>query len=146
MSEIKAKIQESLKTAMKARDQHTLLTLRGLTAAIKQFEVDSRTEADDARVTAILQKEIKMRRDALTFAESQQRQDLIDQNQAEVKILQGFLGEQMSEEELKTIISGLVASGADNMGKIMGALNKDYKGKFEGKVASEIAKQCLPQA
>ncbi len=143
MSQIKTKLQEQLKDAMRARAQHTLLTLRSLSAAIKQFEVDSRTEADDERVVAIVQKEIKMRRDALSFAESQNRAELIEQNKAEIALLQGFLGDQLSEDELKSIIQKLVAEGADSIGKIMGALNKDYKGKFEGKVASELIKQSL---
>ncbi len=143
MSQIKAAIQEDVKTAMKAREQHVLLTLRGLVAAIKQVEVDTRTELNDERVIAIIQTEIKKRRDALQFAETGQRQDLIDQNNAEIKILQKYLGEQLSEDQLRDIISKLIAEGNDAIGKIMGALNKNYKGKFEGRIASDVAQGLL---
>ena len=143
MSEIKAKLQDDIKTAMKARDQEKLTTLRGLSSAIKQVEVDTRKEADEAAIVAIFQKEIKKRRDALQFAEQAKRDDLIEQNKSELALIQSYLGEQLSEEQLRTIISGLISSGADNLGKIMGELNKQHKGKFEGKVASELAKNLL---
>ena len=143
MSEIKAKLQADIKTAMKARNQEVLTNLRSLSAAIKQVEIDTRTELDDAAITGIIQKEIKMRRDALKFAEQQQREDLITQNQGEIALLQGYLGEQLSEEELKSIIQKMVSGGADSIGKVMGGLNKEYKGKFEGSVASALAKDLL---
>ena len=114
MSEIKAKLQDDIKTAMKARDQEKLTTLRGLSSAIKQVEVDTRKEADEAAIVAIFQKEIKKRRDALQFAEQAKRDDLIEQNKSELALIQSYLGEQLSEEQLRTIISGLISSGADN--------------------------------
>lgn len=140
---MKAKLQEDLKTAMKARDQLTVNTLRGLSAEIKKEEIDTQKQVDDARFVALVQKEVKKRRDAIEFAKNANRTDLVEQNEAEVKILQKYLGDQISEEKLRELISGLIAGGADNIGKIMGALNKDYKGKFEGKIASEIAKGLL---
>ena len=143
MSETKNKINALLKESMKARDQATVTTLRGLTAAIKQFEVDTRTEADEEKVVSIVQKEIKMRRDAIGFAKEQGRDDLLTQNEAEVALLQKFLGEQLSEEQLTNLIKEAIAGGANNLGAIMGLLNKSHKGKFEGKIASELAKTLL---
>lgn len=143
MSEIKLKLQSDIKDAMKARDQITLTLLRGLMAAIKQFEVDTRTEVDDEKVIAIIQKEIKMRRDALQFAVEQKREELIAQNENEISKLQNYLGAQLSDSELETIIKDLIASGTTSMGAIMGSLNKSHKGSFEGKKASEIAKSLL---
>ena len=140
---MKAKLQEDIKTAMKERDTMRLNTLRGFMSEIKREEIDTRADADDAKCLAIAQKEIKKRRDALDFARQANREDLIAQNEAELKILQGYLPEQYSEEKLKELISNLIASGADNVGKIMGALNKDHKGKFEGKIASDIAKNLI---
>lgn len=145
MSTLKPQLQEDIKTAMRAKDQHTLVTLRGLSAAIKQVEVDTREELNDEKIISIIQKEVKKRRDTISFAEQQSRQEIVDQNKQEIALLQKYLGEQLSEEQLKTIIEGAVAAGADNLGKIMGALNKDHKGKFDGKVASELAKACLGQ-
>ncbi len=143
MSQIKAKLQEDIKTAMKARDQERLTTLRLLSSAIKQVEVDTRTELDDATVSTIFQKEIKKRRDALQFAEDAKRDDLIAQNRSEIAIIQGYLPKQFSEDELRGMIQQLIAGGADNVGKVMGELNKAHKGKFDGKMASELTKSLL---
>ena len=143
MSTIKAKVQEEIKQAMKAREQHRLDTLRGLLSEIKRVEIDTRTDVNDEQVVGILQKEVKKRRDALDFAKNAGRAELVEQNQQEVTWIQAFLGEQMSEDALKKLIQDLVAAGADNLGKIMGELNKAHKGKFEGKMASEIAKSVL---
>ena len=143
MSEIKAKLQEDIKTAMKARDQGRLTQLRGLSAAIKQVEVDTRTELDDAAVLSILQKEVKKRKDALQFAKDAKRDELVAQNEGEIALIQSYMGEQLTEDKLGEMIQTLVASGSDNLGKIMGELNKSHKGKFDGKVASELAKSAL---
>jgi len=143
MSETREKINSDLKVAMKARDQATVTNLRGLTAAIKQVEVDTRTEPNEEKVISIIQKEIKMRRDALGFAVDQNRPELIAQNEFEIALLQKYLGEQLSEAELTGLIKEAIAGGANNLGAIMGTLNKSHKGKFEGKVASELAKTLL---
>lgn len=143
MSEIKKQLQSKLKVAMKARDQRTLLTLRGLSAAVKQYEVDSREDAGEEQIVSIIQKEIKKRRDALGYAEQQNREDLIQQNKNEIALLQEFLGDQLGEDELKKIIQEQIDAGAGSIGPIMGHLNKNYKGQFEGKTASRIAKDLL---
>ena len=140
---MKEKLQEDIKKAMKERNSPLLLILRSLQAAFKQVEIDTRQELTDADRSSILQKEIKKRRDALEFSEKANRADLIEQNQKEIAILQGYLGEQFSDEKLTELINGLVASGADNIGKVMGGLNKDHKGKFDGKRANELARQIL---
>ena len=143
MSAIKAKIQEEVKNAMRAREQHRLDTLRGLVSEIKRGEIDTRTEMTDEQVTQVLQKEIKKRRDAIEYAKNAGRSELVENNEAEVAWIQAFLGEQLSEQALKTLIGDLIAGGNNNLGKIMGELNKTHKGKFEGKIASEIAKTLL---
>jgi len=143
MSELKEQIETKIKAAMKARQKDVLLTLRGLSAAIKQYEVDSRKDADDGQVLTILQKEVKKCKDALPYAEQQGRQDLIEQNKNEIALLQEFMGKQLSEDELKNIIQELLAGGADSIGAVMGALNKDHKGTFDGKTASQIARELL---
>lgn len=145
MSDIKIKIHDDIKTAMRARDQVKLTTLRQLSSAIKQVEVDNRKDVDDETVIAILQKEVKKRRDSLQFAEQAKRDDLIAQNKAELELIQSYLGAQLSEDDLRKIISSLISSGTDNLGKIMGELNKEHKGKFEGKLASDLARSLLGQ-
>ncbi len=143
MSELKSKIDADLKQNMKDRNQHVVTTLRGLLAAVKQVEVDTRTAPTDSKIIEIIQKEIKMRRDALQFAVEQNRQELIDQNTAEIALIQKYLGEQMSDTELENTIKAIIAGGANQIGAVMGALNKDHKGKFEGKKASELIKTLL---
>lgn len=143
MSELRAQINESLKVAMKAREQKTVTTLRGLSAAIKQLEVDSRKEATDPQIVDIIQKEVKKRRDTIGFAEQQGRDEMVAENNQEIEILQQFLGAQLSEDELKAIIEELIAGGATSIGQVMGGLNKDYKGQFEGRSASAITKSLL---
>lgn len=143
MSEIKNKIQSELKEAMKRRDQHTVTTVRGLLAAIKQVEVDTREEVTDDKIIQIIQKEIKMRRDALSFALEQNRDDLVNQNNEEIKILSIYLGEQLSTEKLEEIIKQQISEGKNSIGQIMGFLNTQHKGAFEGKQASEIIKKLL---
>ncbi|MDR2337497.1 MAG: GatB/YqeY domain-containing protein [Deltaproteobacteria bacterium] len=140
---MKAKLQEDIKTAMKARDSKKLENLRSLMASIKQVEVDTRKELSDSDIAVIFQKEIKKRRDALQFAEQAKRDDLVEQNKAEIALIQTYLGEQLSEDKLREIIQDLISAGSDNIGKIMGGLNSDHKGKFEGQVASRIIKEIL---
>jgi uncharacterized protein YqeY len=140
---MKAKLQEDIKTAMKARDSKKLETLRSLMASIKQVEIDTRKEMSDADVSVIFQKEIKKRRDALQFAEQANREDLVEQNKYEIALVQSYMGEQLSEDKLREIIQNLISAGNDNIAKIMGALNKDYRGKFEGQLANKIIKEIL---
>jgi uncharacterized protein YqeY len=140
---MKEKLQSDMKEAMKARDQLRLATVRGVISEIKLAEINSRETLGEEQCVAIVQKEIKKRRDALEFAQKAARAEMIEQNEAEIKILQGYLGEQLTEAQLRELINKLIAEGADNVGKIMGSLSKTHKGKFEGKSASEIAKQIL---
>ncbi len=143
MSDIKSKLLEDVKTAMKARDKERLTTLRGLSAAIKQIEVDERIEIDDSRAIAIFNKELKKRRDSLGFARDAGREDMVAQNEAEIKLIQSYLGEELTEDKLRQIIGEFISNGADSIGSVMGELNKQYKGRFEGKVASAIIKDSL---
>ncbi len=143
MSEIKSKLLEDIKSAMKAREQEKLLTLRSLSAELKKAEVDTRKDLTDADVVAIIQREIKKRRDSLEFAKTANRDDLIKADETEIKIYLSYLGEQLDESKLKELISKMIADGHNNIGKIMSELNQQYKGKFEGKIASEIAKSLL---
>ncbi len=139
----KKQIEDDVKVAMKARDQLRLNTLRTFLAELKREEIDSRVELTEEKFISILQKEIKKRKDSLEFAKSAGRAELVEQNEAELVILQGYLGEQLGAEKLKELIQQLIAGGNDSIGKVMGALNKDYKGKFDGREASELIKAAL---
>jgi uncharacterized protein len=140
---MKDKLQEDLKTAMKAHDQLRVNTVRGVIAEIKKSEIDSQQPLTEAGVIAIIEREIKKRRDAIEFARKASRAELVTQNETEMKILQSYLGEQLSGEELNSIIAGLIQNGADSIGKVMAALGAQYKGRFDGRCASETVKKLL---
>lgn len=140
---MKEKLQEDLKTAMKAHDQLRLNTIRGVIAEIKKSEIDAQKTLSADEMLSVVNKEIKKRRDAIEFAKTAARAELVAQNEAELKILQGYVGEPLNTQQLTELVASLIKGGADNVGKIMGALNKEYKGRFEGKAASDLAKQLL---
>lgn len=140
---IKDQLLADIKSAMKERNKQALLTLRGLSSAVKQYEVDNRKDVSDSIVLDIFKKEIKKRRDAIEFAEKNNREDIVAKEQSEIDLIQVYLPEQYSAEKLEQVISSLVQAGSDNIGKIMQALKAEHDGKFEGKIASQIAKTIL---
>jgi len=122
-----------VKTAMRAKDAARLSTLRLLTAAIKQREVDERIELDDTAVLGVIEKMIKQRRESIAQFEKGARQDLADAEKAEVQLLSAYLPAQMSDAEIQQEVEAAIAasgaSGAKDMGKVMATL----KGKLAGK-------------
>lgn len=140
---LKDSILNDVKAAMKAGEKDKLATLRILSSAIKQVEVDTRIELSDDEVVKIIQKEIKKRKESIKFAEDAGRQEMVDDNKKEISFLEAYLGDMISEEELRVIIKSHIDAGLDHIGKIMGALNKDHKGKFEGSLASSIIKELI---
>ena len=132
---LKAKLTEDMKAAMKAKDSATLSTIRLVNAAIKQFEVDERTEADDAKVQAIISKMIKQRKDSAKIYADAGRTDLADKENAEIAVLQGYLPEMLSAEAIATEVAKAVAetgaSGMADMGKVMGLLKTRLAGKAD---------------
>ena len=132
---LKAKLTEDMKAAMKAKDSATLSTIRLVNAAIKQFEVDERTEADDAKVQAIIGKMIKQRKDSAKIYADAGRADLADKENAEIAVLQGYLPEMLSAEAIAAAVAKAVAetgaSGMADMGKVMGLLKTRLAGKAD---------------
>ncbi len=121
---LKAQISEDMKTAMRAKDSARLGTIRLLQAAIKQREVDERIELDDANVIAVIEKMLKQRRDSIAAYESANRNDLADVEKFEVTVLQTYLPQQLTEEEISQIVDRVIADtgaqGAKDMGKVVG--------------------------
>jgi gatB/yqey domain protein len=144
---LKAKLTEDMKAAMRAKDQTALGTIRLINAAIKQFEVDERTEADDARVAAILGKMIKQRKDSAKIYTDAGRQDLADKENAEIEVLNRYLPEMLSEEEIAAEVAAVLsetgASGMADMGKVMGALKSRLAGKADMAVVNQAVKAAL---
>ena len=144
---LKTQLTEDMKTAMRAKDQVSLSTLRLINAAIKQFEVDERTEADDAKVISILTKMVKQRKDSAKIYTEAGRQDLADKENAEIEILNRYLPQMMSAEEIKTIVEAAIAetgaSGMADMGKVMGVLKTRLAGKADMGEVNKVLKAAL---
>ena len=135
--DIKTQINESVKDAMKSGDEVRKRTLRMVLAAVKQAEVDKRTEIDEMAVIALLQKEVKNRRESIEEAKKAERADLVEANEAEIKVLEVFLPKAMPDEELKAIVQAAItetgASAMADMGKVM----KIVMGKVAGRAPND---------
>ena len=144
---LKAQLTEDMKTAMRAKDQTTLSTIRLINAAIKQFEVDERTEADDGKVIAIITKMVKQRKDSANIYAEAGRQDLADKENAEIEILHRYLPQMMSAEEIRTAVETVIAmtgaSSMADMGKAMGVLKTRLAGKADMGEVNKILKAAL---
>ena len=136
-----------MKDAMKSGDAVRLRTVRMVNAAIKQVEVDKQTTLDEAAVMAILQKEIKNRREALEEAKKANRADLASENEAEIKVLEVFLPKAMPAEELRALAQAAIgevgATGATDMGKVMKVLMPRVAGRAPNDQISAVVKDLL---
>ena len=144
---LKEKITEDMKAAMRAKDSERLGTIRLLTAAMKQKEVDERIELDDVAVIAIVDKMLKQRKDSIEAFEKAARQDLADKEIAEAKVLQAYLPARLSADEVaaevKAIVAELGAKGPGDMGKVMGAVKAKLAGKADMGQVSAAVKAAL---
>jgi uncharacterized protein len=146
---LEQKVMEELKTAMRAKDEAALRTLRAIKAGIiiEKTAEGAGGEISEATETKMLQKMAKQRRDSLDIFEKQNREDLASKEREELAIIERFLPKQMSGDELKAELKAIIAqvgakSPAD-MGKVMGVASKQLAGKADGKAISETVKQLL---
>jgi len=147
---LKQTISDDVKTAMRAKDSARLSTLRFLQAAIKQREVDDRKELTDAEVTAILEKQIKQRRESIAAYEQAGRTETAEQEKAEIVVLQTFLPQAASPQEVVAAITAAIeqaqadgAQGPAVMGKVMAALKQSLAGRADMSEVSKQVKQAL---
>ena len=144
---LKAQIQDDMKTAMKAGDKDRLKVVRLILAAIKQIEVDKRIELDDNGVLDVLNKMVKQRRDSVSQFNDGGREDLAAIEQGEIDILETYLPEQLSEEELDAMIEeAITATGAESirdMGKVMGQIKSKAQGRADMGVVGARVKARL---
>lgn len=144
---LKSQITEDMKAAMKAKDKETLSTIRMLTAAIKQVEVDERRELSDTDVLSIIIKMIKQRKDAATQYAEANRTDLEQQELSEIKILEHYQPEQLSGDEVSAIVKAIIAetgaTGMQDMGKVMGLVKAKVAGQADMGQISQIVKAEL---
>ncbi|AEW02810.1 glutamyl-tRNA amidotransferase [Niastella koreensis] len=146
---LEQKIMADLKTAMLAKDEKALRSLRAIKAAILLAKTSEGAGGDlkEEDEIKLLQKLVKQRRDSLEIFTQQNRTDLAQKEQEEIEIIEKFLPKQLSGEELKTIIAGIIAntgaSSPADMGKVMGAATKQLAGKADGKAISALVKELL---
>ncbi|MFM2275374.1 MAG: hypothetical protein RL211_1246 [Pseudomonadota bacterium] len=149
---LKDQITEDMKTAMRAKDSERLGTIRLLLAACKQKEVDERVVLDDVAVIAIVDKLIKQRKDSVAAYVQAQRQDLADKESAEITVLQAYLPQRLSADEVTAQVKAIVAelgvelgrvAGPGDMGKVMGAVKAKLAGKADMGQVSAAVKAAL---
>lgn len=147
MSQLKEKLQDDLKEAMKSKDNFKRDAIRFLMSALKQIEVDERKELSDADIIKIIQKSLKQRDDAATAFKEANRMDLYDKEVAEATILKSYLPAQLSDEELTIIIKKHIqlsnATTLKEIGKIMAGVLAECEGVADGKRINTIAKELL---
>ena len=144
---LREQINEEMKTAMKAREPERLGALRLLLAAVKQREVDERITLDDAGVIGVVEKMIKQRKDSISQFERAARQDLADKEKFEIRILEAYLPQQLSQAEIEAIIADAIAAtgakSAADMGKVMGVVKPKLAGRADMGKVSGLVKAAL---
>ncbi|MDY6482522.1 GatB/YqeY domain-containing protein [Acinetobacter faecalis] len=147
MTTLKSQITEVLKATMRAKEMSKLTVIRSLQAAIKQIEVDDRKELDDAQVLAVIEKQIKQRKESIKAFLGANRDDLASKEQAELEVLSQFLPEAMTEEELDSIIAQTIiaqeATSMKDMGKVMNSLRPLIAGRADPSLVSSKIKAKL---
>ncbi len=144
---LKERLQEDLKSSMKNKETVKKSVITLIRASIKQFEVDNRVELDDDGIIDVISKQLKQRNDALEEFKKANRDDLVSETEAEIKVLKEYLPQQLSEEELdiivKETISEVGATSMKDMGKIMSAIKPKTKGRADGKLINKLVKSNL---
>ncbi len=145
---LKEQLMSDFKDAMKAKDEVRKNTISFARAAVKQYEIDNRKELDDEGIVAILAKQVKMRKDALSDFEKAGRMDLADAYKQEIEVLQKYLPAQLSADEIRDIVKATAAdlgieNGKQNMGKLMGAVMGKVKGVADGNDVRKIIEEFL---
>ncbi len=147
---LKEQLMTDFKEAMKAKDEVRKNTISFARAAIKQYEVDNRQELDDEGIIAILSKQVKMRKDALSDFEKAGRTDLADDYKAEIEILMSYLPEQMDASKIKEVVQAAademgIEKDKKNMGRLMGAVMKKVKGLADGNDVRKAVEEFLSE-
>lgn len=144
---IRQQMEADLKTAMKAGDTETRDVLRFVISAFKYAEIDSRAELSSDDEMKVLRHQVKQRQDSIEQFRTGNRQDLVDQEESQLKVLERYLPQQMSDEELATLVADGIAetgaAGPKDMGKVMGLVNKRSEGKVDGRRLSTAVKEAL---
>ncbi len=144
---LKSELEDALKDAMRAKDKPRKSTLRMALSAVKLAEVERRDELEDGAVLRILQKEVKSRRELIEDAEKADRPDMVREAEAEIKILEGYLPQALSSDELQTLVVEAIAevgaSAPGDMGNVMKVIIPKVAGRADGGQISQIVRDTL---
>src|SRR5690606_10931448 len=142
---LSARLNEDMKEAMRTKDKFRLSVIRMLRAAVKNAEIERKKQLDDREIEDILSRELKQRKDALAEFEKAGRQDLVDQTNAEIAVISGYLPEPLSEAQIAELVEQAIretgASGRADMGKVMAVLMPKVKGRADGKTVNRIVQE-----
>jgi len=141
------RLSEDLKKALKSRDKETLSVIRMIRAAVKNKEIEKKSSLGDEEINAVLMSLARQRKDSIEQFLKGNRHDLADKETRELSIIQSYLPQQLTEEELKKIIKDVIeevgASGPGDMGKVMKSIMTKVKGQVDGKLVSDLVKKAL---
>ena len=140
---MKARFQDDLKTAMKARDTARVMTIRGVLTEISRLEKEVCREANENEIVQILKRERARREEALGFARQGNRPDLVTQNETEARILDAYIPAGVGAEEIRALIDSKIAAGIAQMGPLMKALKDEFGTRLDGKLASDLVREAL---
>ena len=144
---LREQLNEDIKTAMKAREQDRLATLRLMLSSVKQREVDERITLDDGGVIAVIEKMLKQRKESIAQYDKAGRQDLADKERFEISVLEGYMPQPLSQAEIETIVAEALAStgarSAADMGKVMGVVKPRLAGRADMGRVSALVKAKL---
>lgn len=147
MSDTRQRVLDDIKTAMKAGDKPRLATLRLMSAAIKQKEVDERIELDDPAVIAIFDKLLKQRRESIAQYSAAGRDDLVAQEQSEIELIQTYMPAALSETEINDVVTSAIAetsaASVKDMGKVMGLVKPKLQGRADMSIVSKMIRERL---
>ncbi len=144
---LKERLNEEMKLAMKAKDKTRLSAIRMVRAAIQNKEIEKKTELDDDGISEVIANQIKIRKEAIEFAQQAGRDELVESETMQVEVLQAFLPEQLSEDEIEVltvkVIEEVGAASMRDMGKVMGKLIPQVRGKADNALVSQIVRKKL---
>ena len=144
---LKTRIEQDRNAAMKAQDKERVGALRLLLSAVKQVEVDQRIQLDDAQILGVIEKSIKQRKESIEQFQQAKRQDLVDKEQAEINVMQAYLPEPLSENEINQLVQEAItstqASSMKDMGKVMSQLKPKLQGRADLTQVSNKVKALL---
>ena len=147
MSELKKRITDDMKSAMKAKDKQALKAVRMILEAIKQKEIDERIELDDVQVMTVIQKMVKQRKDSISQFSDAGRTDLVEIEEAELETINNYMPEQLSDEEVASVVDKAIndsgANSMKDMGKLMGMLKAQLQGETDMSLVSQLIKSRL---